>query len=104
MKTLTSTGSTTATEAHPTGQATVTKGTNWQAYAVCRDEDPELFFPIGTAGPAKIQAEKAKDVCRRCPVAGLCLTWALENGARDGIYGAYSPEERAKLASRLRRY
>ena len=41
---------------------------DWRHDAICRDEDPELFFPIGTSGPALLQVEQAKAVCRRCRV------------------------------------
>ena len=41
---------------------------DWRHRAACRDEDPELFFPIGNTGPALLQIEEAKAVCRRCPV------------------------------------
>ncbi|CAM5280018.1 Transcriptional regulator WhiB [Streptomyces glaucescens] len=41
---------------------------DWRHNAVCREEDPELFFPIGNTGPALLQIEEAKAVCRRCPV------------------------------------
>lgn len=32
--------------------------------ALCREEDPDLFFPIGSTGPALLQTEEAKAVCR----------------------------------------
>ena len=41
---------------------------DWRHTAACRDEDPELFFPIGNTGPALLQIEEAKAVCRRCDV------------------------------------
>ncbi|MEN3359563.1 MAG: WhiB family transcriptional regulator, redox-sensing transcriptional regulator, partial [Mycobacteriales bacterium] len=53
---------------------------DWRHRALCRDEDPELFFPIGNTGPAILQIEEAKGVCRRCTVTEECLSWALESG------------------------
>ena len=50
---------------------------DWRHRALCRDEDPELFFPIGTTGPAAQQVEDAKLVCKRCDVRAECLQWAL---------------------------
>ena len=58
---------------------------DWRHRAVCRDEDPELFFPIGNTGPALMQIEEAKAVCRRCPVMSECLAWALESGQDAGL-------------------
>ena len=46
---------------------------DWRHRAACRDEDPELFFPIGNTGPALLQIEEAKAVCRRCAVMDACL-------------------------------
>ena len=40
---------------------------NWREVAACRDADPDLFFPVGTAGPALRQVEEAKRICRACP-------------------------------------
>lgn len=41
---------------------------NWVHSAACRDKDPELFFLVGTTGPALTQIVEAKAVCARCPV------------------------------------
>ena len=42
---------------------------DWRGHAACRDEYPELFFPVGTSGPALLQIAEAKTVCRRCPAS-----------------------------------
>lgn len=73
--------------------------TDWRHAAVCRDEDPELFHPIGNTGPALFQIAEAKAVCRRCPSMTACLAWALESGS-GGILGATTEGERAKLRQR----
>ncbi|WP_172387707.1 WhiB family transcriptional regulator [Streptomyces sp. MNP-20] len=78
-------------------------GVDWRHNAVCREEDPELFFPIGTTGPALLQIEEAQAVCRRCPVIGQCLQWALESGAEDGVWGGLSEDERRRLKRRAAR-
>ena len=51
----------------------------WRNDAVCLDKDPELFFPIGNTGPALLQVEEAKVICRRCEVVQTCLRWAMES-------------------------
>lgn len=70
---------------------------DWRHAALCRDEDPELFFPIGTVGPSATQVDAAKQVCRRCSVAQDCLEWAIETGQDNGIWGATSEDERRSL-------
>ena len=72
---------------------------DWRHRSACRDEDPELFFPVGNSGPALVQAEQAKAVCRRCPVVNACLSWALGN-ADDGVWGGMSEEERRAYKQR----
>jgi WhiB family transcriptional regulator, redox-sensing transcriptional regulator len=76
---------------------------DWRHVAACRDEDPELFFPIGTTGPALLQVERAKAVCGRCTVVDACLDWALASGQDTGVWGGMSEDERLTLKrSRLR--
>jgi WhiB family redox-sensing transcriptional regulator len=45
------------------GNAEQGRGGNWQERAACRNADPELFFPEGTAGSALRQIEMAIQVC-----------------------------------------
>ena len=73
---------------------------NWRERAACRHEDPDLFFPIGTTGPALVQTEQAKAVCRHCPVTERCLEWALDTGQSIGVWGGTSETERRALARR----
>lgn len=72
---------------------------DWLADAACAGEDPELFFPVSDAGPSAEQADAAREVCRRCPVRGPCLSWALETGQTSGVWGGTLADERR---SRLR--
>ncbi|MEV7682658.1 WhiB family transcriptional regulator [Streptomyces sp. NPDC088341] len=76
---------------------------DWRHNAICREEDPELFFPVGNTGPALLQIEEAKAVCRRCPVMEQCLQWALEVGQNEGVWGGLSEEERRALKRRTAR-
>lgn len=71
----------------------------WTAWAACRtaDKDPELFFPVGSTGPALLQVAKAKRICARCPVRVSCLAWALSTGESAGIWGGTTAEERRIL-------
>jgi len=71
--------------------------TAWRERARCRDEHPELFYPVGLGTAADRQAEAAKAVCRTCPVRALCLEVALANGAEDGVWGGTTVAERAVL-------
>jgi WhiB family redox-sensing transcriptional regulator len=76
---------------------------DWRHRAACRDEVPELFFPIGNTGPALLQIEEARAVCRRCEVVDSCLAWALESGQDAGVWGGMSEDERRALKRRSAR-
>jgi WhiB family redox-sensing transcriptional regulator len=75
---------------------------DWRHRAACRDEDPELFFPISDVGPGARQTAQAKAVCARCPVREECLRYALDNGLDYGIFGGLTERERRDLARRNR--
>lgn len=76
---------------------------DWRHKAICRTEDPELFFPVGNSGPALAQTAKAKLVCNRCPVTTDCLAWAIESGQDAGVWGGMSEDERRVLKRRNNR-
>src|SRR2546430_5780653 len=76
---------------------------DWVRRARCKDEDPELFFPIGTSGPAAVQIEMAKAVCCQCSVKGECLEWALGTNQDAGVWGGLSEDERRAVRRARRR-
>ena len=69
----------------------------WRGLSACRDTDPDLFFPVGTTGPAVEQIENAKAVCRSCEAQAECLEYALATNQDSGIWGGTSEEERRTL-------
>jgi WhiB family transcriptional regulator, redox-sensing transcriptional regulator len=77
---------------------------DWRHDAGCRDEDPELFFPLSDVGLGARQAEQAKAVCARCPVRERCLEYALDNGLDHGIFGGTTETERRLLRRSGRTY
>lgn len=68
----------------------------WMVDAACANTDPDLWFPQHGDLPT---AERAKSICRDCPVRAQCLEFALRTGQTAGIYAGYS----AKSLQALRR-
>lgn len=60
---------------------------NWQLQGLCRGMDSSMFFhPDGERGRARTQREqRAKEMCRRCPVIEACRSHALEVGEPYGV-------------------
>ena len=81
---------------HRTLQLTIERD-DWRDVALCRDTDPDLFFPVGTTGPAIEQIENAKAVCRQCEAQAPCLEYALTTNQDSGVWGGTSEEERRQL-------
>lgn len=73
--------------------------TSWRDRGACLNQDPELFFPIGTTGPAALQLIKAKRVCAGCAVRDDCLQWAMSTDV-NGVWGGLSEDERRSLRRR----
>jgi len=70
---------------------------SWRVRAVCRNEDPELFFPVSSIGSVyTAQVARAKAVCGGCPVRPECLSEALV-ALPHGIAGGLTADERRDL-------
>lgn len=65
---------------------------DWKLEGVCRTVDPDLWFPEGPTN-----ATAAKLVCAMCPVIDECLTYALKNNERFGVWGGKTGNERRKI-------
>jgi WhiB family transcriptional regulator, redox-sensing transcriptional regulator len=73
------------------------------ARAACATADPDLFFPISTAGPAVRQVARAKAICARCEIRQECLLYALDAGSLQGVWGGTTESERRLLRRRRAR-
>lgn len=70
---------------------------DWERDALCREVDPDLFFP--EKGEPSTQAKR---ICAQCPVRRQCLDKALERGERHGIWGGESERARRAMEHRAR--
>jgi WhiB family redox-sensing transcriptional regulator len=64
----------------------------WMSRALCKETDPEAFYP--EKGSSN---RPAKSVCGKCEVRDECLEYALANDERWGIWGGLSEKQRRKL-------
>ncbi len=70
----------------------------WRESAACRRADPDLFVPLGSAGPATAtEVARAKAICAGCPVRRPCLAYALITGQEYGIWGGCDEQDRRQL-------
>ena len=76
---------------------------NWRSAGACLSADPDLFFPISSAGPAERQIARAKLICAGCQVRRECLDFALTHHQVYGIWGGTTPEDRQRDRRRQRR-
>jgi WhiB family transcriptional regulator, redox-sensing transcriptional regulator len=84
----------------PTPETDVARPENtmdWRNDAACKDEDPDVFFPIGTTGIAVEQVEDAKRICAQCLVQEPCLEFALASNQDAGVWGGLTEDERRTL-------
>ncbi len=93
------TGVETRSQRPPPAHERSTISMDWRDRAACLDEGPELFFPIGNTGPAILQIEEAKAVCRRCDVHRHLPQVGPRVRARTPASGAACPRTSAAPSS-----
>ncbi|MEV7282855.1 WhiB family transcriptional regulator [Streptomyces sp. NPDC093111] len=64
---------------------------SWRDDALCRQVDPELFFPEPGGSTAKARA-----ICIKCEVREPCLQLALDRG-EPGVWGGTSKNQRQAI-------
>lgn len=67
---------------------------NWAPSAACKDQTPDALFVRGA------EQNKAKLVCKGCPVRTECLAEALDNQIEWGVWGGMTERERRALLRR----
>lgn len=72
---------------------------NWREQAVCRNSDPEKFFPERGETPGLVR-RIIKTTCDICPVKNECLEFSIKNNIVEGIWGGVSGQTRRKLRHR----
>ena len=68
---------------------------DWRRSAACRNTEPDLFFPVGTTGPAVDQIDAAS-VAATPAMLEPCLDSVLATNQESGFWGGTSEEERCK--------
>lgn len=70
----------------------------WMADGNCRLHPPATFFPSDGVG-----VDKARKICRDCPVMSRCLEYALEERIDHGVWGGCSERERRRILKTRRK-
>ena len=84
----------------PQGAPFVLTLTDWRELSACRDSDPDIFFPVGTTGPAVDMIERATAICTACTVQEECLLYALETNQEAGVWGGLPEDDRRRYRTR----
>lgn len=71
--------------------------TAWMAEGNCRNYPPAMFFPSDGVG-----VDRARAICKGCPVTGTCLEYALAENIEHGVWGGCSERERRRIRKRRR--
>ncbi len=71
----------------------------WRAQAACRGLDAAVFFPDEEGEASAL----AKATCAACVVQDHCLSHALNNKEKAGVWGGATERERRRIIRQARR-
>lgn len=57
---------------------------------------PDIFFTDPEQINFYVSTRDAVKLCQTCPVINECLSYALDNNEREGVWGGMSPSMRLK--------
>ena len=69
--------------------------TSWMAEGNCRNYPPATFFPSDGVG-----VDRARAICKGCPVVETCLAYSLAERIDHGVWGGCSERERRSILKR----
>ncbi len=75
-------------------------GLHWQEEAACRGPLGSVFFPPPVTErkrERRAREEKAKEICRACPVMFECRSYSISIREQHGVWGGLSEQERRVL-------
>lgn len=69
---------------------------DWQTRSACRGMESSVFFsPANERGESRRRREqRAKTVCRTCPVQDPCAAFAFRTGQAFGVWGGLTETDR----------
>ncbi|WP_242882648.1 WhiB family transcriptional regulator [Actinomadura litoris] len=70
------------------------RAASWEDLASCAGMGTNMFFPNESGWSGAEQAERAKAICRDCPVRAECLAMAMADADLRGIWGGTTWHER----------
>lgn len=78
---------------------------NWKLAGLCRQHDPDLWFPAtddlrGVNGAERRTYAEPRTICARCDVWEVCRAYALDRAEPYGMWGGLTPRERRRILAK----
>ena len=61
----------------------------WRERALCKEVDPDIFYPFGSPSQQHMMFRQAVRICRECEVRNECYEFAATNKEQFGVWGGH---------------